>query len=119
MSLGARLRERRELKKKTQIEASNDLGISNVQLSRYESDERKPEPELLARFAEYYNTSSDYLLGMTNDPTPITEQRNNQQSIRIGRAYYGGGDDWTEEERALADAFIKTLRERKKAEKEE
>lgn len=67
MSLGNRLRERREYYRKTQTEAARELGISNVQLSRYESDDRKPDPEMLGRFAEYYRTTADYLLGRTPD----------------------------------------------------
>lgn len=66
MSLGARLRERREKFHKTQLDAARELGISNVQLSRYESDDRKPEPEMLSRFAEFYRTTTDYLLGRTD-----------------------------------------------------
>lgn len=69
MSLGTRLRERRERLGKTQLTAARELGISNVQLSRYESDDRKPEPDMLGRFAEYYKTTADYLLGLTNDAT--------------------------------------------------
>ncbi|RUS46744.1 helix-turn-helix domain-containing protein [Cohnella sp. AR92] len=69
MTLGKRLRERRERFGKTQLDAARELGISNVQLSRYESDDRKPEPEMLSRFAEYYRTTTDYLLGRTEDTT--------------------------------------------------
>jgi len=69
MTLGNRLRERREKLGKTQLDAARGLNISNVQLSRYESDDRNPDPELLARFAEYYRTTTDYLLGRTGDAT--------------------------------------------------
>ena len=69
MTLGRRLRERRDRLGKTQLDAARELGISNVQLSRYESDDRKPEPELLGRFAEYYRTTTDYLVGRTDDPS--------------------------------------------------
>lgn len=69
MSLGFRLRERREKFGKTQMDAARDLGISNVQLSRYESGDRKPDPEMLSRFTEYYRTTADYLLGLTDDPS--------------------------------------------------
>ncbi|RED64666.1 helix-turn-helix domain-containing protein [Cohnella lupini] len=66
MSLGFRLRERREKFGKTQLDAAKHLGISNVQLSRYETDDRKPDPDMLIRFAEYYHTTADYLLGRTD-----------------------------------------------------
>ena len=109
--LGRRLKELREKMKKTQRDVSEDLNISNVVLSRYESGDRKPDPETLSNFVEYYKTSADYLLGLIDDPTPLAEH----ESIH-GRAYYGGGDDWTEEEKLLADSFIKTIRERKRVE---
>jgi len=67
MSLGNRLRERREKLGRTQLDAAKGLGISNVQLSRYETDDRKPDPDMLARFAEYYRTTTDYLLGRTDN----------------------------------------------------
>ena len=69
MTLGNRLRERREKLGKTQLDAARGLGISNVQLSRYESDDSKPDPDMLARFAEYYRTTTDYLLGRTDNAT--------------------------------------------------
>ncbi|MFB9277396.1 helix-turn-helix domain-containing protein [Cohnella cellulosilytica] len=72
MTLGNRLRERREKLGKTQLEAARGLGISNVQLSRYESDDRKPDPDMLARFAEFYRTTTDYLLGRTDSPVMDT-----------------------------------------------
>jgi transcriptional regulator with XRE-family HTH domain len=68
MPLGSRLRECREKLGRTQLETAKDLGISNVQLSRYESGDRRPDPAMLSRFAEYYRTTTDYLLGRTEDP---------------------------------------------------
>lgn len=81
MSLGSRLRSRREKLHKTQIDAARELGISNVQLSRYESDERKPDPELLRKFAEYYNTNTDYLVGHTSDPSPPGESKTDDEIL--------------------------------------
>lgn len=72
MTLGKRLKYLREKIGKTQLDASAELGLSNVQLSRYESDARKPEPEMIAEFAQYYQTTADYITGLTNDPAPRT-----------------------------------------------
>ena len=91
MSLGSRLRERRELKGKTQNEVADDLGISNVRLSRYESDERKPDPELLAKLADYYDTTVDYLVGRTDDPSrPKSDTKAYDIDPNINVAYLGG-----------------------------
>ena len=43
-----------------------DLGISRVTLGYYENGDRKPDIEILTRIANYYNVSSDYLLGLTD-----------------------------------------------------
>lgn len=61
-SLGKRLRASRERKKLTQVQAAEMLGITNVQLSRYESDTHKPDPDLLAKMASLYEVSTDYLI---------------------------------------------------------
>ncbi|WP_276355401.1 helix-turn-helix domain-containing protein [Cohnella caldifontis] len=74
MTLGDRLRERREKFGKTQLDAARELGISNVQLSRYESGDRKPDPGMLSRFAEYYHTTADYLLGRSDDASANRDQ---------------------------------------------
>ncbi|WP_077614977.1 helix-turn-helix domain-containing protein [Caenibacillus caldisaponilyticus] len=63
-SLGERIRHLRERKNLSQRRLADALMISNVQLSRYESGSRTPDPELIARIAKYFNVSSDYLLGI-------------------------------------------------------
>jgi len=72
-TLGSRLKELREKMNKTQLDVSSDLGISNVVLSRYESGDRKPDPETLSKFVEYYRTNADYLLGLKDDPSPSVQ----------------------------------------------
>lgn len=38
-------------------------------ISRYENGEREADYETLIKFADYFGTSIDYLLGRTDDPT--------------------------------------------------
>lgn len=58
-----RLTELMEEKDLTQIELANQVGITNVTISRYLSGERKPRIEIVTRLAEVLNTTVDYLLG--------------------------------------------------------
>lgn len=64
--LGTRLKELREEMNKTQKDIAKVFGITNFQLSRYESGQSNPDPDLIKKFAEYYDVSTDYLLGLTN-----------------------------------------------------
>ena len=43
--------------------------ISLRTYQRYESGERIPDLEVLIKLADYFNVSTDYLLGRSNDPT--------------------------------------------------
>ncbi len=46
-------------------------GISKAAISRYESGVREPAFHLIKYFCLFYNVSSDYLLGLTDDPKGI------------------------------------------------
>lgn len=65
--LGKRLKEARENRKLTQIEAAKKLGISNGTLSGYERNYRDPDTAMLEKMAELYNVKVDWLLGRTSD----------------------------------------------------
>lgn len=49
----------------SQTEMAKLLGCSQQTYSRYESHTTEMPLELLIRLAEYYDTSTDYLLGIT------------------------------------------------------
>ena len=61
------LRVDRDLGQKT---LSKYLNISQVAYSYYELNRRNIPLELLAKLADYYHTSVDYLLYRTDDMTP-------------------------------------------------
>ena len=65
-----RLRDLRTDHDKSQREIAELLSTSQTVYSRYERGVLTiPIPHLLI-LADYYNTSTDYLLGRTNDPKP-------------------------------------------------
>lgn len=54
----------------TQESLAEFLGIDTRQIWRYENGETEPKADTVARIAGALNVSSDYLLGLTDDPTP-------------------------------------------------
>ena len=64
--LHLRLRELREGKELSQAEMAQKLGVSQQTYSRYESHTTEIPLKLLIYLAEFYDTSTDYLLGITN-----------------------------------------------------
>ena len=72
-TLGERLKELREKRNLLQKEVAGELNILAQTYSRYENNLRDPNIEQLKRLAEYYNVSTDYLLGI--DKTYIDKNK--------------------------------------------
>ena len=65
-----RLRDLREDNELTQEACDKIAFISKNSYIRYEKEERVIPLDTLIYYAKYYNTSLDYLAGLTNSPKP-------------------------------------------------
>lgn len=69
--IGFRLREVRRAKDLSQEMVSENLGFSHTAAyNKYERGVVVPPPDKLAKLAELFGVSTDYLLGRTDDATP-------------------------------------------------
>jgi transcriptional regulator with XRE-family HTH domain len=59
-----RLKDLRMKKDKTQEDTAKELNIGRVTYCRYETGEREPDLETLQKIAQYFNVTTDYLLGI-------------------------------------------------------
>lgn len=66
-----RLRELRKQNDLTTTELGKILGCSNQSITHYEHGERKPDPEMLIKIADFFGVSVDYLLGRDNNKNLI------------------------------------------------
>lgn len=62
---GERLLKLREERNETQQQLADTIGITRQSLSRYETNDRTPNIDLVYNIAKHYNVSSDYLLGLS------------------------------------------------------
>lgn len=65
-----RIRDLREDNDLTQRQLANILHMTQPQYFRYEQGYRDVPTDILIALAKLYQTSTDYILGLTNDPTP-------------------------------------------------
>lgn len=65
-----RLKELRKQKRLTQIAMQLQTGIEQTLISKYERGERVPPTETLMLLATYFHTSMDYIMFLTDCPTP-------------------------------------------------
>ncbi|MDO4270132.1 MAG: helix-turn-helix transcriptional regulator [Eubacteriales bacterium] len=66
----SRLRDLRNDKDWLQKDVAAMLGMSQTGYSKYETGENDIPTSILIRLAEIYHTSTDYLLGRTDNPAP-------------------------------------------------
>jgi len=70
-----RIRDLREDLDLLQKDLANYLQCSQVCYSHYEIGKRDIPTEVLIKLAKYYNTSTDYLLGLTEVKTPYPTKK--------------------------------------------
>ena len=70
-----RMRDLREDSDRTQKNIADLLNMHRSVYRRYESGERETPAWVVVKLADYYNVSTDYLLGRTDQQTPYPPAR--------------------------------------------
>ena len=65
-----RLKDLREDRDLTQTNNAEILEMSQTGYSKYEIGENDIPTQIFIKLADLYNTSTDYILGRTNNPSP-------------------------------------------------
>lgn len=52
------------------------MNVAASTISGYENGNRKPDLDTLQKLADWFHTSTDYLIGRTDDPTPPNQSKN-------------------------------------------
>lgn len=101
MDFGERLKKLRTSKRLTQEELGKIVHVSKVSISGYERGERSPDRETLTDLADYFEVSTDYLLGRTDDK---------EKAPTLVAAHLD--DDLTEEQLDEVKNFIDFIKQR-------
>ena len=62
MTIGERIKELRNKKKLTQSDLAKQIGLSYIQIGRYEKHKSHPSSEVLQKLADALDTTTDYLM---------------------------------------------------------
>lgn len=104
-----RIKELRQAQGYTQGELGNLLNCTGMTISRYETGKNEPDTNTIARMCDIFNCTSDYLLGLSNEPTaqlPRGEELKSELQRMI--------DELSPEDEALVKAFVAGLKASKK-----
>ena len=70
-----RLKDLREDKDMYQKDIAKILGMSQTGYSQYETETNDIPTNILKKLAFFYNTSIDYILGLTNEKKPYPRKK--------------------------------------------
>ena len=82
-SYGQRISYLRESHKLTQTELARRLGITRASLSHYETGRRVPDFDTLAKMADLFGVSVDYIIGRTEQPVASPEIREFDKHLEL------------------------------------
>jgi transcriptional regulator with XRE-family HTH domain len=72
--MGKRLKHLRDRRGLAQKFVAEKIGVKNNTLSAYESGDREPNFQILTNLADFYEVTTDYLIGVTDSPIRTKEQ---------------------------------------------
>jgi transcriptional regulator with XRE-family HTH domain len=110
--IGERLRKIRKQRGLTLQETADKLGVARSTYAGYESNYRQPPLEILVQISEILKTSTDYLLGLTNNPYPKEPTRNIKELLKENDLHWDGVPLTDEELKPLRDILELIVRHR-------
>src|SRR5690625_2724058 len=127
--LGTRLRKLRDSKKLSQPELAEKFGLTKYQISRYENGESNPDPDVIIKLASFFEVTTDYLMGHSDNPKghtdfdPIAEHNRLLEKYGIEDSGFFDIEKWKqmgpEDLKQLEDYFEFIVSKAKEREKED
>lgn len=113
-----RLKELREERKWSMREAAQFLKKSYTTYVNHEKGYREPNSEDLSAYAKAYGVSIDYLIGRTDNRTPITSDNNDVKNALRFALFNGADVDITDKMYEEIKRFAAFTAQRNKEKKE-
>lgn len=119
MNFSTRMRQLRVESNITTKELADKLKVARTTVSNWENGNRNPDLEMLKRIAKTLDSTTDYLLGMSDVRNPYenrtdkpnnedsTNNYNNEDNEPITIAAHFEGDEYTDEELEDIEKFKK------------
>lgn len=106
--LGNNIKELRKLKRMTQKDLAEAMKVSQQTIGAWETERAVPGADTLNELADYFNVTTDYLLGRPekkDDDTKFNDIDDLDKMIDNARSF--GGKQMTENDREIIKAYLK------------
>lgn len=112
-----RLKLLREARNLTQEVVSSELGISQQTLSRCETDITTLQIDLLYKISQYYNVSTDYVLGLSDSKWTIEQNAMLNQCVLKYQDFFDAFETLDEYDKELIRGLMAQMKKLKMEEK--
>lgn len=85
LAFGNRIKGMREQRGIKQGQFADSMGISRQSMSNYESGKHSPDIDVIVKMADFFQCSTDYLLGLTEHPNPEQAQNYGEDISRLSQ----------------------------------
>lgn len=110
MNIGTQLKFLRNRRGWTMQEVADRIGKNDSTYSGYETNKRKPNAEVLVQLADIFDTTTDFILGRTENPNGLNF--NVIDFLDKGRLH-SGGVEITDEQAELINVLLRQVLQRK------
>lgn len=86
-------------------------GVGKSAIAAYETGEKKPTTERLATLAKILGVSTDYLLGITDDPHTPEQSRNLAIILKESNDFHYNGVPLSEKQLKVFNSLLETMLE--------
>jgi len=101
MGIGERIKDLRTQKKLTQTDLAKMVGLTYIQIGRYETEKSNPSSDILQKLAQVLDTTSDYLMNGASDEV-ISAQLADKELLNQFKAV----EKLSQEDKHLIKTFI-------------
>lgn len=105
---GNRMRFLRKKLDLRQVDLAEKVGIPKSTLAGYENGLRTPKLGIIEKLAEELHTTSDYLIGITDDPMP-TKPNKDLRTLLYAEDFHIDGRKLTNEDLELVIQFLERM----------
>lgn len=102
---------------KSENSLEKEIGLAQGSIKNWRNAKSKPSTDAIVKISQYFNVSTDYLLGKTDDPTPPNSDADGSNKLVIPEkykdvavAFHGGVDNLTQEDIDDIVRFIEFLK---------
>ncbi|HDR7647703.1 TPA: helix-turn-helix transcriptional regulator [Bacillus mycoides] len=110
MNIGAQLKFLRNRRGWTMQEVADRIGKNDSTYSGYETNKRKPNAEVLVQLADTFDTTTDFILGRTENPNGLNFDV--KDFLDQGRLH-SDGVEITDEQAELVNVLLRQVLQRK------